>query len=53
MRTLACCQKKPLKAVKLNERYEKLLLNEVIGIQTLIKWIESNQFNLTSMDIAV
>ena len=48
-RTLACCTKKPSNTLKLDERLEKLLITEVIGLQTLLRWIGDNSFGLSTV----
>lgn len=47
-RTLSCCSISPEKTFRLKNDIKNLLTTELIGLETLKKWIISNEFNLNA-----
>jgi hypothetical protein len=45
-RTLSCCKQAPKPALVMRERVKRYILVELIGLNTLVDWIDANAFNL-------
>merc|ERR1719454_847326 len=44
--TLSCCKRQPRSVVNLNDRVKRYIITEIIGVNTLVNWIDGNAFRL-------